>query len=56
MPQLVRDDALQLIDVVGRREEAGVDVDRLPGRNEGVDLGGAGLEDMKPGCAAATCP
>ena len=36
--ELVRDHALQLVDVVDRLDEAGLDVDRLPGGDEGVDF------------------
>ena len=35
--KLVGDDALDLVAVVGRREQAGVDVDHLPAGHEGVD-------------------
>ena len=37
--ELVRDHALELVDIVGRLEQARLDVDRLAGRDEGVDLG-----------------
>jgi hypothetical protein len=37
--ELVRDHALELVDVIGRLDEAGLDVDRLPGRNEALISG-----------------
>ena len=39
MAELMRDDALQLADIVRRGEQPAVDVDHLALRDEGVDLG-----------------
>ena len=36
--KLVRDHALQLVDIVGRDDQAGLDIDHLARRDEGVDL------------------
>ena len=44
--KLVRDHALQLIDVVGRLDQPGLDVDDLPAVDEGVDLGIVEQDDL----------
>ena len=44
--ELVRDHALQLVDIVGRLDQARLDVDRLAGRDEGVDLGIVEQDDL----------
>ena len=54
VPKLVRDHALQLVHIVGRLEEAGLDVNGLAGRDECVDLGIVEQDDVdavgiKPG-------
>ncbi len=54
MAELVRDHALQLVHILGRGEQARVDVDDLPAGDEGVDLPVADQHDpdilgLKPG-------
>ena len=44
--KLVGDDALQLVGVVGRDEQAGVDIDDLAAGDEGVDLGIVEQDDL----------
>ena len=38
MAELVGDHALQLVGIVGRLDQPGIDVDDLPAGDEGVDL------------------
>ena len=44
--ELVRDDALQLVHIVGRLEQARLDIDRLARGDEGVDLGIVEQDDV----------
>ena len=44
--QLVGDDRLQLVGIVGRGDQAGVEIDHLPGGNEGIDLGIVDQNDL----------
>ena len=46
MADLVRDDALDLVDIVGRVDQPAVDVDGLAARDEGVDLLVAEQDDL----------
>ena len=49
MAQFVRDHALQLIGIVGRGQQAAVDIDDLPAGDEGVDLGIVDQHDLDVG-------
>ena len=44
--KLVGDDALELVHIVGRLEQARLDIDRLAGGDEGVDLGIVEQDDV----------
>ena len=44
--QLVRDHALHLVHVVRRLDQAGLEIDGLAGRDEGVDLGVVEKDDV----------
>ena len=46
MAQFVRNDALQLVDVICRDDEAGLDVDGLAAGHEGIDLGVVQQDDV----------
>ena len=49
MAEFVRDHALQLVGIVGHRQQAAVDIDDLPTGDEGVDLGIVDQHDLDVG-------